>query len=916
MRLLTPVAVLALTSVVLTVGLCRSQMRYLGPEMAEALEPARNEKPGVFQKQEKQELSPAVLEKARIELLSKIEQLKAVAANDMSGKKFKDNPREGAMFQQKLRTSPGAKGKDPYFAIPSAIQRIRAMRVETAVKSELHPQMMAVLAGRGFQGAYVGGIPVGPLPAIGPSTLDISPKGIKNLPPGATKLLEQLAVPLVAPLSSPIQPGTWKWLGPANIGGRTRAVVIDPTNPQTIYLGGVAGGVWRSLNGGQSWAPLNDFMASLVVSCMVMDPTNPKRVLVGTGEGFLNLDALRGAGIFATANGGETWNQLEGTKDRTEFYWVNRLALSADGKTLLVGTRSGLYRSVDSFSTFGKVLGKEMLDVKFDPNDPRKAVAGGRNGMAWFSIDAGQNWQPAEGLPPQAGDLGRTELVYAASDSKLVYASVDAFAFNLGGDPKQPQYGHVYLSKDGGKTFKLLSQPGHLSGQGWYANCLWAGDPSDPNTLIVGGLNLHRSQDGGKTFAPVSDWQKAPLSAHADHHVIVSHPGFDGINNRSVFFGNDGGFYESDDILQVAPGQGWRNLNNGLGITQFYGAAANVKLGILMGGAQDNGTLVYTPQSVTPAPHQGISGWFDYGLDGLAWSGDGGVCAADPSAPFFFGEYVNLVIHRSDGKSGYKSINQTILESGIPNYSLFIAPYILDPNDSRTMLAGAARLYRSTDVQAAVVKFNVVKDFLFDPNNSNSFTVVSAVAVPRGQPKMAWVGYELDQNASSNSGAVFLTRDVTAASPIWQRMGKGVLPNRHCQRLVIDPSDTRRVYALFGGYEKTNLYVTKDEGATWVLLGGTVLPEAPLFDLAIHPDDSKIIILGTEVGLFVSNDQGMSWSPTNQGPTNCSVQQLFWMGKTLVAVTHGRGIFTIDLSQATQPRANRFGLPPTATPKL
>jgi len=174
-------------------------------------------------------------------------------------------------------------------------------------------------------------------------------------------------------------------------------------------------------------------------------------------------------------------------------------------------------------------------------------------------------------------------------------------------------------------------------------------------------------------------------------------------------------------------------------------------------------------------------------------------------------------------------------------------------------------------------------------------SLISAIAVAKGDSNLVWVGHE--------DGQVFKTVDGASAKPTWTTL-QG-LPQRYCTRIIVTPKNPQQVFATFAGYQRGNLYVTPNGGATWTTVGAGVLPEVPYYDLAIHPDNAKILILGSEVGLFVSDDAGDTWSPTNQGPTNAPVYKLFWMDKTLVAVTHGRGLFKIDLSRAGQPPAPR-----------
>ncbi|HEX3131658.1 MAG TPA: hypothetical protein VH394_30255, partial [Thermoanaerobaculia bacterium] len=140
--------------------------------------------------------------------------------------------------------------------------------------------------------------------------------------------------------------GSWTQLGPGNVGGRTRALVIDPVNPKNMYAAGVAGGVWKSVDGGQSWKALDDLMANLAVSTLVLDPKDPKVLYAGTGEGYFNGDGVRGAGVFRSANGGATWARLAATAD---FHYVNDLAVSAkDPRRIYAATRTGVWRSLNS----------------------------------------------------------------------------------------------------------------------------------------------------------------------------------------------------------------------------------------------------------------------------------------------------------------------------------------------------------------------------------------------------------------------------------------------------------------------------------------------------------------------------------------------------------------------------------------
>ena len=216
---------------------------------------------------------------------------------------------------------------------------------------------------------------------------------------------------------------------------------------------------------------------------MAIDPTDPHVVYAGTGEGFFNVDAVRGAGIFRTTDG-TTWHQLAATTG-AEFQAVNRIAVSADGATLLAATAAGIFRSTDRDRVgFTSVLAGEIADVKFHPTDSRRAVAGGlRNGEAYYTTDGGQTWKTATHATPWSG---RVELAYAVKDPRRVYASV------------QGDTGELWRSGTGGRSYTRRravtdGQPAqYLGDQGWYGNAVWAGDPTDANLVILGGVDLWR----------------------------------------------------------------------------------------------------------------------------------------------------------------------------------------------------------------------------------------------------------------------------------------------------------------------------------------------------------------------------------------------------------------------------------------
>jgi len=474
-----------------------------------------------------------------------------------------------------------------------------------------------------------------------------------------------------------------------------------------------------------------------------------------------------------------------------------------------------------------------------------------------------------------------------------VHASVES---RIGGVPGT--HG-IYRSGDNGQTYApRITGLNYLDGQGWYDNTLWV-DPSDVAIIVFGGIDLYRTVTGGTTPPTrISDWTKVSSSVHADHHAIVAEPG----SRVRLWFGNDGGLYRTNNVLTVSETSGWLNMNNALGITQFYGGGVS-PAGVVIGGTQDNTTIRHTGNT---------ENWSRIGVkfNGVfSFTGDGGRCEGDRrSAAHFYGEHQFAEIFRSvDGGLTAVPIRNNLTDAGDQNNPLltnFIAPMALDPSNSNRLYVGCDRLWTSGFVRAANPTWLAIK-----PSVGSH---ISAVAVAETNPLIVWVGH--------NNGQIY--RSTGVAGPlVWNRVDNNI-PGPHgrvCTDLLIDPANANRVYATFGGFANNNVWRTTDGGPNWVQItggGGGQLPVIPVFSIALHRQAPGWLYAGTDLGVFISTDDGANWAVPTDGPANVPVYDLLWKGnRTLVAVTHGRGMYQADAGPPPAPpgRTARASVSSTGT---
>lgn len=728
----------------------------------------------------------------------------------------------------------------------------------------------------------------------------------------------------------------WKQLGPGNVGGRTRVLLVNPVNPQVIYAAAAAGGVWKSEDGGGNWRPLGDLLPNLAVNAMTFDPANPDIIYAGTGEGFFNYDAMRGAGIFRSSDGGETWRRLEGT-GTPDFHFVNDLVISHINRNrIYAATRSGIMRSLDGGLSWTRVLDARSggcldlvsrTDLQTDyifaacGTEVSSAVPSSVQASIYRNVDASAGLSAWVEVYSETG-MGRTSLAIAPSNQNVIYAvssesgaagpvhSLHAvFRSAVSGEPGSWQ-AQVRNSGQITTNTALFTNPvfafmqacnGDNSlyfHQGWYNNVI-AVDPVNELRVWVGGVDLFRSDDGGVNWGLASFWHlKAgdPRYLHADQHAIAFDPRYDGSSNRRILVANDGGIFVADNALAAtATGEKavcspqlntfkWTPLNNNFSVTQFYHGVTYPDGARYLGGTQDNGVVLGSDQD-------GVNGWKEI------LAGDGTYVAVDPYNPqVIYASTTGLSLRKSiDGGQKFRPAT-----TGISNIGFrFVTPFAMDPSSPERLWIGGSHLWRTR---------NGAQTWSMASTQFNGS--VSAIAVSPSDANFVVAGTETGYLYRSSIGLN------TDADTVWPEARPRA---GYVSSVTFDPYNRDIVYATYSTFGGRHVWQSQDAGATWQPIDGSgvgALPDVPVNCLVVDPTNTKHLYIGTDLGIFVSLDGGVSWAVESNGFVNTRVESMSVNPSGgvahLFAFTHGRGVWRAPLGRNCNPRlsatAQTFGI--------
>lgn len=734
---------------------------------------------------------------------------------------------------------------------------------------------------------------------------------------------------------TPIEGDSWFPMGPAPINnffgggvtGRASAIAVNANNADELWIGGAAGGVWHSVNGGRNWVPVSDIpdnQEALAIGALAVDRCDNSGcevIYAGTGENAIRRDTYYGRGLMIRDNrpGTEfpTWVTLKGDPFNFELGSINDVVLdpttSVPNKRIFVtlssGTTSsasqatvtapepspggyGIYRSDNNGGTWSKldIQGAENArptDLEMDPEDQNVLYAGFLGVGMFKTTDGGNTWCPlnagiplpagctaASGLDPDVtGGFDHVEIAIQRENTQALYVTFGHCADRLiqGCTPS------VFRTSDGGSSWNKRRQ-GTISGSATNCPTVYsrythglAIHPNQFDRLFLGGTRLCRSDDGGQTFV-TSDNNTAPGTSpwgpiiHLDHREIIIHPS----DANRMYSTDDGGFAFSND-----GGSNWTPGNNDLQITGFYSLTSVPNTPRVLGGAQDNAGQLW----------KGFRAWDRVG------NGDGGYALIDLDDPMtlYLGSNFGSFTRSTNGGLSFSTISPPGTSS---SNRAFNAPVVQNRELPHELYYGADRLFCSTTdgsnwVQASPVLATGTTDEI-----TPGINVITAIGV---HAERVYFGYY--------GGQVFTTDDGCDTSASWTEVSDG-LPNAPVTDIAVDPDTPSTAYLTFSGFsEAAHVWKTTNAGGSWTAVDNGLPEGVPANAIAIEPDFPSRVWVGLDSGpnpdrsnVYRSTDGGTNWESRDRGLPNAPVFDLSIDDSRgrIYAGLHGRGAYVLS----------------------
>ena len=681
--------------------------------------------------------------------------------------------------------------------------------------------------------------------------------------------------------------------------GRINCIAFHPTDPSTYWVGVAQGGVWKTSDDGQNWTPLTDDLPVLRISDIAVVPNNPDIIYICVGDyayldSGLDLDDRKrhshyGMGVYKTTDGGTTWTPTGLTYQLTDLdgSLMRRVFVDPTNSSSLVAAGiGGIWTSSDSGSNWTMSNDSLIRDLKMDPNNTDVLYAStgylknSDNGTAGImkSTDFGATWNWLNTGIPEQGAVLRIEIAIAPTNSNHLYAIAADSVSGFYGLYSSIDAGVNWTYSDaGGKNILEWYEGGGSGGQGWYDLSILV-DPIDENTVYTGGVNVWGSSDGGVTFDGVSMWwDLAGPGIHADQHQFKYNP----LNNK-FYVCNDGGLIRTSDIVIGSWDDAynlagyswptvWEYMSDGMQTSSFYRIGLSEgNPGNFSAGAQDNSTYF-----------NNNGNWSNlFGGDGMNTM----LHPTDPDIIYGSSQY-GRILYSNNGGSNYGQMNGPNNEDGE-----WVTPFMFKPGTTNTVYAGFGNLYSATpgnDFNVPMSNFGNMPGASV-PSPSSHFNVSQSEPDNIYYAKRNYFSYnQLSELWVTNDGGVS-----------WSNKTQGLPDSLYFTYVEVDDNDPLSAWVVTGGYEAgKHVYHTIDGGDIWMNVTYD-LPNLPTNSI-VHVDSSfyNTVYVGTDIGVYYSNDTLAAWLPYNTNLPNVIVGEIdinYSEGK-MYAATFGRGVWMTDL---------------------
>ena len=692
----------------------------------------------------------------------------------------------------------------------------------------------------------------------------------------------------------PLRGLDYRLIGPA-LGGRVARVAGVPGDPLRSYAATAAGGVWRSTNGGADWKPVFDNQPVSSIGSIAVAPSDPNVVWVGSGEANIRGNVAEGNGIYRSTDGGATWTRVWSAEAQIGTIIVHPqdpgvVFAAVLGSPFGPGPERGVYRTTDGGATWQRVLFVDAdtgaSDVCFDPANPRILFAGfwqarrqpwtmtsgGPGSGLYVSRDGGDSWRRLEGKGLPAAPWGKVGVRVAPSDSRRVYALIEASS------------GGLFRSDDGGESWALVNASRGLRQRAWYYTTLTV-DPSDADTVWFPQVSMLKSIDGGRSV-------RAVKGGGWDYHDVWIDPA----DPKRLIAGSDAGVSLSRD-----GGETWARPP--LPITQFYHVTVDSRVPYrVLGSVQDLGTVSGPSNSL----HSGgilLSDWHPVG------GGEAGHVVADPSDPdiVWAGEY-QAFLSRWNGRTGqaphvgiYPVDGDGHGAADLRLRFQWTAPILVSPHDPKVVYHAANQLFRTTDDGQSweAISPDLTRDeaekqdwsggpITGDNTGVEIYDTIFALAESPLEPGLIWAG--------TDDGLVHVTRDNGST---WTAVTPPGFPEWATVRCIeASRWDAGTAYVVVDAHrlddETPYLFATADFGRSWKPITGGLDKESYLHVVREDSRRRGVLYLGTERGVMVSRDSGGSWQSLRLNMPTVAVVDLVVAGDDLVVGTLGRSAWILD----------------------